>query len=89
MLRVELLGPLRAIVGKKFIDIELKGPVKLREVFMLFDEEVRRMIMDDAGRPQPGLLILVNGVDVRYLTWLDTVVDEDDVVTLIPSIHGG
>nr|BAJ48340.1 conserved hypothetical protein [Candidatus Caldarchaeum subterraneum] len=89
MLRVELLGPLRAVVGKRFIDIELKEPIKLREVFMMFDEEIRRMIMDEAGRPQPGLLILVNGVDVRYLTWLDTVVDEDDVVTLIPSIHGG
>ncbi len=88
-MRVELLGPLRAVVGKRYVEMELKEPIRLRDVFMMFGEEVRRMIMDEAGRPQPGLLILVNGIDVRYLTWLDTVVDEDDVVTVIPSIHGG
>ncbi len=38
---------------------------------------------------KPGLLLLVNDVDARLLGGLAANVHDGDVVTLLPSIHGG
>ncbi len=89
MVKVELFGPLRALTGLREVVLDLGGRVRLGELLKRLPDEVRRYVLDEGGKPQPGVLILVNGTDVRYLSWLDTDVGEDDVVTLIPSIHGG
>ncbi|MCS7137701.1 MAG: MoaD/ThiS family protein [Candidatus Caldarchaeum sp.] len=89
LVRVELLGPLRSAVGVKEITLRVEGRRRLREVIALLDEKIRRHVVDESGAPQPGILVLVNGEDVRYFSWLDTEVDDDDTLTLIPSIHGG
>lgn len=89
MVKVELFGPLRALTGLREVVLDLGGRVRLGELLKRLPDEVRRYVLDEGGKPQPGVLILVNGTDVRYLSWLDTDVCEDDVVTLIPSIHGG
>ncbi|MEM0441330.1 MAG: MoaD/ThiS family protein [Candidatus Caldarchaeum sp.] len=89
MLKVEFLGPLRAIVGKKFVEIPVEGKMKLSDLLTGLDKDIRKYVVDDFGKPVAGVLVLVNGVDVRYLSWLDTEISETDTVTLIPSIHGG
>lgn len=88
-MKVELFGPLRSLVGVKELTIHVERKMKLREVLETLSAEVRRHLMDDAGNVQPGILIFVNGADVRYSSWLDTEVCDEDIVTLIPSIHGG
>ncbi|MEM2238338.1 MAG: MoaD/ThiS family protein [Candidatus Caldarchaeum sp.] len=88
-MKIEFFGPLRSLVGKKELEIHLEGKKKLREVLENLDEQIRRHVMDDVGNPQPGMLILVNGADVRYSSWLDTEVGDEDTLSLIPSIHGG
>ncbi|MEM1945538.1 MAG: MoaD/ThiS family protein [Candidatus Caldarchaeum sp.] len=88
-MKLELFGPLRSLVGRKELTIHVEGKMKLREVLKTLSHEVKRHVVDDAGNVQPGILILVNGADVRYSSWLDTEVGDDDTVTLIPSIHGG
>lgn len=88
-MKIEFLGPLRAVVGKRFVELNLEGRIKLVDLFDRLDAELRKHVVDESGKPVPGVLVLVNGVDVRFLSWLETEVDEDDTVTLIPSIHGG
>ncbi len=88
-MKIELLGPLRLVAGKKEYTIRLEGKIRLVEVLKMVDEKIKPYIMDESGNIQPGILVLVNGEDVRFSTWLDTVVDDDDTITLIPSIHGG
>ncbi|MEM0442977.1 MAG: MoaD/ThiS family protein [Candidatus Caldarchaeum sp.] len=88
-MRVELFGPLRSAAGLRELSLKVEGRLRLREVLGLLDERVRRHVVDDHGNPQPGVLILVNGADVRYMSWLDTEIGDEDVLSLIPSIHGG
>lgn len=83
------MGPLRSATGRSYIEVHVGEKTKLSDLFSELDQEVRRFVVDDSGRPHPGILILVNGVDVRFLSWLETEVGDNDVVTLIPSIHGG
>lgn len=89
LVRVELLGPLRSVAGKRFVELDVEGRIRLSELLNRLGEGLRRFVVDDLGKPQPGVLILVNGVDVRYLSWLETEIEDGDTVTLIPSIHGG
>ncbi|MCS7110026.1 MAG: MoaD/ThiS family protein [Candidatus Caldarchaeum sp.] len=88
-MKVELMGPLRSATGRNYVEIQVGEKMKLSDLLGELDEEVRRFVVDDSGKPHPGILVLVNGVDVRFLSWLETEVGENDVVTLIPSIHGG
>lgn len=89
MVKVELFGPLRALTCSREVVLKIGGRVRLGDLLKMLPEDVRRYVLDEGGRPQPGVLILVNGADVRYLSWLDTEIGEEDVVALIPSIHGG
>ncbi|MDJ0270264.1 MAG: MoaD/ThiS family protein [Aigarchaeota archaeon] len=88
-MRVELLGHLRSTAGSGSIELELGDKVRLNEVLRMLPEELRRHVIDEHGKILPGLLILVNGVDVRTVGKLDIEVGDDDILTLIPAIHGG
>ncbi len=88
-MRVELLGHLRSTAGSGSIELKLGDKVKLNEALKMLPEELRRHIIDEHGKILPGLLILVNGVDVRTVGRLDIEVSDDDLLTLIPAIHGG
>ncbi len=50
---------------------------------------LRPHLFDVAGRIKPYILILKNGRSVMSLQQLDTVIDEDDVISLFPPVAGG
>jgi molybdopterin synthase sulfur carrier subunit len=50
---------------------------------------LRAHLFDAAGQIKPYILILKNGRNVTSLQQLDTVIDEDDVISLFPPIAGG
>ncbi|MDI6774659.1 MAG: MoaD family protein [Verrucomicrobiota bacterium] len=47
----------------------------------------RKMILDDAGRPQPSLILLVNGAPTAG--YLETALKDGDAVSLFSPIAGG
>jgi sulfur-carrier protein len=50
---------------------------------------LRTQLFDVAGQIKPYILILKNGRSVSSLQQLETVIDEDDVISLFPPIAGG
>ena len=90
VLEVELLGPLRAEAGgSPSLRLRVRGRAKLLEVLEMLPPRVRERVLRDGG-VAPGILILVNGVEVTVLGGVEEVsVEERDRVTLIPIIHGG
>lgn len=89
-MEIELLGPLRAEAGgSPLLRLRVKGRARLLEVLERLPPRVRESILRN-GEVAPGLLILVNGVEVTLLGGVEEVsVGEGDRVTLIPIIHGG
>lgn len=90
MSRVLLPAILRADVGgAKAIDVD--GETVRAVVDALVD---RHPALGDRLRTPDGGLhrfvnVYLNGEDVRYLSGLDTRVDPDDEVRLLPAIAGG
>jgi molybdopterin converting factor small subunit len=50
---------------------------------------VRAQLLDESGRVQPHINVFVNEDDIRYLSGVDTALDERDEVTVIPAMAGG
>jgi molybdopterin converting factor small subunit len=87
--KVELVGHLRQEAGGHIIEIELGGSTGLGDALRRLPPNLRRHILSADGSINPGILVLVNGADVRSLVDGEVFVDDDDTVTIIPSIHGG
>ena len=50
---------------------------------------IRGRLRDESGALRRFVNLYVNGEDVRYLSGLDTRVDPEDEVRLLPAIAGG
>jgi len=90
--KVEVLGYLRAITGKKEVDVELKGKNTIDELVQTLSGHYGRAMTDAMVAPTSGefmVLILVNGKDIDFLEKSKTLVSDGDVVTIIPMTAGG
>ena len=87
---VELAGALARIAGEKSVTVEV-GPLGevLDSLASGHGEEFRDRLFDDGGRPRRFINIYVNGRDYRFLDKLDTVLQDGDVVALLPAVSGG
>jgi molybdopterin converting factor small subunit len=87
---MELAGALARIAGEKRVTVEA-GP--LGEVLDTLvsgqGEEFRDRLFDGSGRPRRFINIYVNGRDYRFLDKLDTVLQDGDVISLLPAVSGG
>jgi molybdopterin synthase sulfur carrier subunit len=50
---------------------------------------LRSLLFTADGQPHRHLNIFVNDDDIRYLGRLDTKVNEEDILTLMPAVAGG
>lgn len=83
------MGHLRSEAGSPNLEISLDRPTSLREALAKLPENVKSMVLSRGGELHPGLLVLVNGADLRSFKGGEVLVDDSDVVTIIPAIHGG
>ena len=83
MVRLRLYGRAAELAGRDAIDVAVDGPTTLR---VLIDRI-------SAGRsdisPQAVRSVLINGRNCIFMQGLDTPVDQDDVVEILPFISGG
>lgn len=83
------MGHLRHEAGTETLEFSLGGPATLLEVLHKLPEKLRRYVLRGEDEIAPGLLILVNGADVKSFGGPRYVVYDEDTVTIIPAIHGG
>lgn len=94
-IEVELLGALGDIAGRDRIEIDVDGPITVRDLISelvrrVGSEEFRRAIFaHGSGDPRAYTLILVNGIEVGSMGLLDSEVEDGSRVTLISLWHGG
>jgi len=90
---VRLIGAFRGFSRKSRITLEVEEPTVRKVIQKLCDSfsvEAKRMLVDpELNDPRPNALILVNGKEINVLNGLETVIDEDDEIILIPVSHGG
>jgi len=91
--KVEFVGTLRGIVGKKRHEVILDEPATVGMLFQKLNDSLGLkvgILMDrESMDPRSGILILVNGKEINVLDGLGTRLRNHALVTLVPVSHGG
>lgn len=91
---VRLLATLKSLAGSEYFTLDIDLPVTLRELLEMLVEVVgekarERLFKRGSIELQPDILVLVNDVEISVLNGLDTKLKEGDVVSFLPTVHGG
>jgi adenylyltransferase/sulfurtransferase len=87
---LELAGALARIAGEKRVTVEAGSLGEVLDTLASGrSEDFRDRLFDGSGRPRRFINIYVNGRDYRFLDKLDTVLQDGDVVSLLPAVSGG
>lgn len=93
IVRVEYSAQLRAATGRLADELELAEACDLLsllgQIAAVRGGDVATHLLTPDGRPQSGLLVVVNGAAVPAAQLIATVLRPGDVVTLLPPIAGG
>ncbi|MEM0021587.1 MAG: MoaD/ThiS family protein [Fervidicoccaceae archaeon] len=84
MTKIVLVGQLKEILGKEFL--ELNGN-RLSEILRKLSPAVQD-VLDIDGKPSGKYIFLLNGVD-SFVYGDDPEIKEEDTITIIPISHGG
>ena len=93
-IRIRFFGIFKKTYGNEQILLELRPREKLGEVIHRIAEsspELRRILIDpEPEDPRPNAIIILNGKEASILEkGLETEVENNDEIVLIPVIHGG
>jgi len=88
--RITFYGALAKITGEKTTDVEastLKEAVSV--LTAKFGDRFEDRIFDERGKLARFVNIYVNGKDIRFLNHLNTELNDEDNVSIIPAVGGG
>jgi len=89
---VRFVGTLRWALERDRMDVEISDPANVKELIETVILKIDKLKTIDAMIPlssTPNMIILVNETEIGLLKGLLTPLAEGDVVTLIPTAHGG
>ncbi len=92
-MQVSFYATLRQIVGTKTVRFDVPEGATIGELITLIVTRypgLRDELLDDHGELYRHVHVFVNGRDVPYLeNRLDTVLQEDDNISVFPAVGGG
>ncbi|MGH2707913.1 MAG: MoaD/ThiS family protein [Actinomycetota bacterium] len=89
--RVKIPTQLRMLVGGHQ-EIEVDGAASLRELLTKMGAghpELIDRVLDEEGHLRRFINVYVGDEDVRFLEGLDTTLEEDQAVSILPAVAGG
>lgn len=90
MATVKLPGLYRYYVNGQ-TDLVYAGKTVSEVLEKLFENfpSFRKQLFDAKGEKKRHINIFINKISIKELHMLDSAVDEDDVITILPNISGG
>ncbi|MEW6662136.1 MAG: MoaD/ThiS family protein [Bacillota bacterium] len=91
---VKVMGPLIKIVGKSTITVSLPSEATLRmlldHLFECYGDELKNEVLnEDRTDLAPYYKLLVDGRNSKLMAYLDTKLQEGQLVHVMPPIAGG
>jgi len=90
MPQLKIPTPLRPYAGGQAV-VEVKGQ-RIAEALSDLTEQhpnLKQHLFSESGDLRPFVNLFVNDEDIRYLSGVDTPIQESDHLRIIPSIAGG
>ncbi len=89
-IKILIPTPLRQYVGKKeHVEVEAKTVAEALANLTAEFGELRRHLYNPEGKLRSFVNIYLGDEDIRYLQREQTPLDENDVISIVPSIAGG
>jgi molybdopterin synthase sulfur carrier subunit len=89
-IKIAFYGALAKITGEKSTDIEavtLKEAIN--ELNSKYGERFKNGVFDERRKLTRFINIYINGKDIRFLNHLDTKLNDEEQVSIIPAVSGG
>jgi len=88
--KITFYGALAKIVGEKTADVEVSTLKEaINALTAKYGKRLKDKIYDEKGKLARFINIYVNGKDIRFLNHLDTQLNDEDNVSIIPAVGGG
>jgi molybdopterin synthase sulfur carrier subunit len=91
-MKVKIFSVLREFVGQKEVELQLETGSTILDVLNAIAGEYSKLkpqIFDEDHNMKSSIIVLINGRNIRFLSNLDTSVNEDDQVAIFPIVGGG
>ena len=91
-MRVRFYATLRDLVGVSATDLPVEGTADIRHVLDRLIEAyppLHDKLWDAEGDWSGFVTVLLNGRSIQWLQGLDTLVTDDDAISLFPPVGGG
>lgn len=88
-MKVRFFKPFDELAGKEEIDLDLKGPVQVKELLEMLEKRVpsfKTYVRKERDEILNFFVVLVRGSEILKLTDL---VQEKDTIKVLPPISGG
>ncbi|MHA1654692.1 MAG: hypothetical protein ACTSYX_03800 [Candidatus Thorarchaeota archaeon] len=89
--RVKFRGPLANNMERPIIEVDAEDEMRLGGI-LLRAIELHQQVREHWSEPgdiEREALVLLNGVDSALLGGLDATVRDDDMIEILPLVHGG
>jgi len=93
--KVRYFTTLRELAGSAEEEIDIRDDGTLvdliEEIASKYGKEARNYLYHkgERGKVDPSIYFLINGANARMQSWLNTKLNDGDVVAIIPPIGGG
>ena len=90
---IRFFTSLREITGNKMVILELKNLVSVEQLLSLlfekYGQEFRDYVYNQEGKVHDFLSFLVNGKNINNLQGFNTILQEGDIIAILPPVGGG
>ncbi|HJW91112.1 MAG TPA: ubiquitin-like small modifier protein 1 [Anaerolineales bacterium] len=92
-MKVNFYSTLRMVVGEKTVEVALEAGGTVSQLVAVMIQSypaLKREILDDSGRLYRHINVIVNGRSAPFLeNGMDTVLRQEDTVSIFPAVGGG
>jgi molybdopterin synthase sulfur carrier subunit len=91
-LELRFFATFRESVGQKTLEREFEDGATVRDVLLTLEsayDGLEGKLIDDEGDLQPNLNVLKNGREVLHMDGPETVLEDDDTLSVFPPVAGG
>ena len=85
MIKIKVIGFFREYVGRKYFSFFINQKITVRELLGKLSPELKKYIEENLDNS----IILVNDVSIFNLNSLDTVLKDEDEISIMPVVGGG
>ena len=91
--KIKFFTSLREITGTKMVNLQLKNKMSLEQLLLLllekYGQEFRDYVYNQEGKVHDFLSFLVNGKNINNLQGFNTILQEGDIIAILPPVGGG